>query len=154
MFKQQNKFFPYDIQHYGCYFFCLLRMAELEAGKEFSSDQIICIYNESHRRGYIVEKCSCVKPDNVCRIALDILDSKKKIYQVGAINEDGRPTFWGWANKVPYNNPEYIALKYKTGGEIGHHYVLANAMQEIIFDPSSTDYTMNEKLDGLLHKVL
>lgn len=154
MYKQQNTFFPYDVQKYGCYFFCLLKICELETGKEFSRDQIVSIYKTSLSRGAIGAKCSCLKPDQICRLALDILGETISVLQVGAIDGKGVPTFWGWANKKPYNDPEYIALTFKTGGEIGTHYVLANAMQEIIFDPSITDYTMNEKLGGLLHKVI
>jgi hypothetical protein len=153
MYKQENTFFPYDVQHYGCYFFCLLKICELEAGIEFDRDQIVSIYKTSTTRGYIGSKCSCVKPDQICRLALDMLNSKKSVFQVGALTK-GVPTFWGWANKKPYNDPEYVALTFKTGGEVGTHYVLGNAMQEIIFDPSITDYTMNEKLGGLLHKVI
>lgn len=153
MYKQQNTFFPYDVQHYGCYFFCLLKICELEAGIEFDRDQIVSIYKTSTTRGYIGPKCSCLKPDQICRLALDMLNSKKSVFQVGALAK-GVPTFWSWANKKPYNDPEYVALTFKTGGEVGTHYVLGNAMQEIIFDPSITDYTMNEKLGGLLHKVI
>jgi hypothetical protein len=153
VYKQENTFFPYDVQHYGCYFFCLLKICELEAGIEFDRDQIVSIYKTSTTRGYIGAKCSCLKPDQICRLALDMLNSKKSVFQVGALAK-GVPTFWSWANKKPYNDPEYIALTYKTGGEVGTHYVLGNAMQEIIFDPSITDYTMNEKLGGLLHKVI
>jgi hypothetical protein len=152
--KQDNKAFPSDIQKYGCYFFCLLRMVELESGNEFSADGINILYYDCVAKGYIKAKCSCVKPDDICRLALDMIECKKKIYQVGAIDASGKPTFWGWARKKPYNDPKYIALTFQTRGEIGTHYVLANSMQEILFDPSSTDYTSRPKLGGLLHSVV
>lgn len=154
MYKQQDAFFPYDIQHFGCYFFCLLRMCEIEADASFTTDAVLCVYNEARKRKYIVGNCSCESPDMICRIALDVLDSKKKILQVGGFSENGANAFWGWANRIPYNQYKFIALKYKTNGPIGHHYILGNAAKEIIYDPSIVDYTDGGLIGGLLHTVI
>lgn len=154
MYKQELGDFPLDVQKYGCYFFCLLRMCEIEAGVTFTKEQINDIYAHCRMKGYIGAQCSCLSPDNVCRYALDSVQCKKSILQVGDIDKNGKPSFWNWANKKPYNDPQYVALSFATGGPIGHHYILANAMQEVIFDPSSHDYTKNSKLGGLLHKAL
>lgn len=163
MFKQEDLAFPKEIQKYGCYFFCLLRMAEIESGKELTREQIIEIYHDGRKqefndwqgvkRTWIEDKCSIANPDAICLRALMLLGSKKKIRQVGSLT-NGRPTFWPWANRSPWNDPEYVALKFQTRGEIGHHYALADAMQEVIFDPSVTDYTRRPVLGGLLHKVV
>lgn len=153
MLKQEDKAFPQEIQKYGCYFFCLLRICEIEAGRELTTDQIVCIFNDAKARKLIGQKCSVEKPDNVCKLALKILDCKLAVFQVGMIDK-GKSYFWSWANKPPYNAPEYIALKFPTKGEIGHHYVLGNKDRIIIYDPSITDYTQRPLLGGLWHKVI
>jgi hypothetical protein len=153
MYKQEDAFFNEEINKYGCYFFCILRMCELSAGSELSKSQVDTIYNYGKAMKYIGPKCSVEKPDLISRKTLDLLGCKKGIYQVGEL-QTGKPVFWGWASKAPYNNPEYVALKYKTNGEIGHHFVLADQNQEIIFDPSIHDYTDRPILGGLLHKVI
>lgn len=152
--KQENPAFASNVQRYGCYFFCLLRMAELEAGRELSADGINLVYFDCIDKAYIIGKCSCDKPDGIAQLALNFLESKKKIFQIGKINAEGKPTFWGWARKKPYNNPKYVALCFSTGGPIGTHYVLAAPDHSIIFDPSEHDYTRNAKLGGLLHAVV
>jgi hypothetical protein len=154
MFKQEDLGFPREVQKYGCYFFCLLRICELESGLEFTAEQVRYIYVTCLANGSIGANCSCQNPDKICSTAMPFLRCKKKVMQVGSIDKTGKPMFWGWANRRPYNDPQYVALTYKTGGKIGTHYVLANAMQEIIYDPSITDYTTNQLLGGLLHKVV
>lgn len=154
MYKQDASMFQDEVRKYGCYFFCLLRICELESGYNFSVEQVRYIYTSCLAKGYIGPKCSCISPDKICDTAIAFLRCKKRVIQVGSIDKDRKPTFWGWANKKPYNDPQYVALTYQTNGEIGTHYVLANAMQEIIFDPSSADYTTRPFLGGLLHKVV
>jgi len=153
MFKQENRIFPEEIQKYGCYFFCLLRICEIEAGKELTEDQVICLYNDAKFKRFIGAQCSVEKPDQVCALAMKVLDCKLAVYQVGSY-EKGKSYFWGWASKPPMNDPEYIALKYPTKGEIGHHYVLGNKSMTILFDPSVTDYTQRPLIGGLWHKVI
>ncbi len=154
MFKQENAAFDINVQKYGCYFFTLLKICERESGGTLSIEQINNIYNEAVRLGYIGAQCSCLSPDGICRVAMVTLGCKKLILQVGSLDKFGKPSFWKWANKKPYNDPQYVALTFATGGPVGTHYVLTNAMQEIIFDPSEHDYTNNAKLGGLLHRVM
>jgi hypothetical protein len=154
MFKQENADFDINVQKAGCYFFDLLAICEIESGMSFSIEQINAIYLEAKRQGHIGTQCSCTSPDGICKIAMSVLKCKKIVLQVGSIDKFGKPSFWNWANKKPYNDPQYIALTFATGGPIGTHYVLANAMQEILFDSSKHDYTQNAKLGGLLHRVM
>jgi hypothetical protein len=154
MFKQENAAFDINVQKYGCYFFCLLRICEIESGGELTVEQINAIYLGAKERGYIGTKCSCLDPDGICKLSMAVLKCDKIVLQVGALDKFGTSSFWNWANKKPYNEPQYIALTFATGGPIGTHYVLANAKQEIIFDPSTHDYTQNAKLGGLWHTVI
>lgn len=150
MFKQTESIFPNDIQHYGCYFFCLLRMCELEGNKEFTKEQIIKLYDDCKNQGWISSQCSVVKPDMVTRSGLFVFGTMKTILQVGELKND-MLSFWRWANKNPYNNPKYIALKFKSNGEIGHHFVLSDSNRNILFDSYTKDLTKNKLLGGLLH---
>ena len=154
MFKQDVDGFPLDVQKTGCYFFCLLRICELESGKELSKAQINDIYTEARLHGYIGAKCSCISPDNICRLAMMVLECRKQVLQVGDVDKQGRTSFWKWAQKIPYNTPVYTCMTFATGGPVGTHYVLGNMAHEILFDPSSHDYTKNNKLGGLLHTVI
>lgn len=152
MYKQDDKDFPLDVQKYGCYFFCILRMCEIESGHELCKDQIIDIYTESKAQGFIGAQCSVQKPDELCRAVLMELGTQKTILQTGQLDGD-KMTFWGWAKKPPYNQPNYIALRFATSGPTGWHYVLGNMAGKVIFDSSTHDYTMNKLLGGLLHTV-
>jgi hypothetical protein len=154
MFKQDIDGFPLEVNKYGCYFFCLLQICELESGNALSKAQINDIYATARLHGYIGAQCSCISPDNICRLAMIQLDCRKQILQVGDVDSQGRSAFWKWAQKVPYNTPKYICMTFATGGPIGTHYVLGNMTREILFDPSSHDYTQNNKLGGLWHTVI
>jgi len=162
MFKQESDDFPEEIQKYGCYLFCLLRMCEIVSKRDLTVAQAIDIYTyakltmflgeDKIRRPILGAKCSVQSPDKLCTYALTLLGSANSISQVGMLS-NGKELFWGWANKPPYNKPEFYALEYQTYGEIGHHYVLANRAKETIYDPSEHDYTMRPLLGGLLHKA-
>lgn len=153
MYKQDNKAFPEEINRYGCYLFCLLRMCEVEAAKEFSTSQILKIYEDSKAQGWIINNCSVVNPDKVCMMGLLVFGTPKVILQVGQL-ENGKPELWGWVKKSPkHQTISYIALKFKTTGEIGHHYVLGDRNYNILFDPSVKDYTKNPRIGGLIHNV-
>jgi hypothetical protein len=163
MYKQEANEFPEDIQKYGCYFFCLLRMCEIAAKAELTVEQVLAIYKWGkftpdktvglQERMVIAQKSSVEAPDKLCAHVLTLLGSRRGILQVGGL-EYGKEIFWGWANKAPYNKPEFYALKYRTFGEIGHHFVLANSDRKTLYDPSIHDYTDRPLLGGLLHKIV
>lgn len=165
MYKQQNPAFPDDVQRAGCNFLSLLALCEREAGAFFTEAQVVEIYTlgssatfkdwQGNTRLWIEKNCSVVNPDAIAAKALGMLGSKKRVRQVGRIDAQGRPTFWGWANKKPYNDPEYILLEFPLyAGKFSGHWVLADASHNVLFDSFSKDYTGRPLKGGLLYKVL
>lgn len=50
----QNNFKHEELRRFGCFFFTLLRMVELIAGKNFDNDEtIITMFHECKRKGFI-----------------------------------------------------------------------------------------------------
>jgi len=166
MFKQDDPFFPDDINRAGCNLFSLLALCEVESETctFFTKEQVLDVYHlgistrftdwQGNQRTWIEKNCSVVSPDAIAAAAFNLLGSKKKALQVGQIDKNGKPTYWDWANKKPYNNPEYILLEFPIKGEFSGHYVLADPMHNVLFDPSSHNYTNRPIKGGLLYKVI
>jgi hypothetical protein len=164
MFKQEDSYFAPEINHCGCCGFALLAACELVAGKQLTRKEIADLFAygktkvfddwQGNRRLWIEANCSIVNPDAIAARALAILGSKKILRQVGALQKDSTRKFWDWANKPPYNDPDWLLLEFETHGQFGTHYVLADVYGTVIFDPSVADYTDRPILGGLYYKTL
>lgn len=70
--------FPHrNLQKYGCYFFALLRWAELLRGKEYDNNQqIIDMFDICNKAGWIEDDCFVVNPVAILNQAVSTADFK------------------------------------------------------------------------------
>jgi hypothetical protein len=153
MLFQTDSVFPEWVQKKGCYLFTILRMCELVAGKEFTSSEINDIYIYGLSSLSITSVDGVVNPDRVCKKALKVLgDEVHYITQVGKKSIDGSIKYWPWVQiHEAYKTVGYLALRFATSH--GHHYILGDRLNNILFDPYEKPYTRLQLLDALVHNV-
>lgn len=126
-----------EIGRNGCYFLCLLKIAELKLGKPLS---VIDAYEKFLEKGYIKSNCFVLQPKNI----LSELCNKYVAYQ------------WKEPNYRPLPG-EFIIKRYavKIGkGELTH-FVLFDENDTEIFNPAITSpaYTAGKVVDLRVFEV-
>lgn len=164
MFYQTNPLFPIGLQKEGCDFLSVLGMCERTAKVLFTGEQIGDLYNQfkakrftnwkGERRFYLEGNADVQNPDGICDDALAVLgDTKHKIRQVGRKDASGKITYWDWALAKPkYQVIDFLILHYKTGRG-GPHYMLADAVGNILFDTYDKPYTRAEYVEAFIYNV-
>lgn len=107
-----------EIGRNGCYFLCLLKIAEIKCNKSFS---IIDAYEDFLAKGYIKRNCFVLQPKNI----LSDLCNKFVAYQ------------WKEPNYRPLPG-EFIIKRYAMKIEKGEltHFVLFDENDTEIFNPA------------------
>ena len=107
-----------EIGRNGCYFLCLLKIAEMKCNKSFS---IIDTYEDFLEKGYIKRNCFVLQPKNI----LSDLCNTYVAYQ------------WKEANYRPLPG-EFIVKRYAMKIEKGEltHFVLFDENDTEIFNPA------------------
>lgn len=149
MLYQINKQLETGIQKWGCYFLCLVRMAEEAIEYEFSAEQANMAWNLSYKKGYINYTTNKVdKPDLILRLLLDEAKSPIKIFQVGA-EILGHVEYWQWAKTNEKAKAWRWAMeKIETSGEYGTHFRLCNREKIVTYDPYSPVAQVKGKQTG------
>jgi hypothetical protein len=87
-----------EIAKYGCYFLCLLRMAELDTETDISENDILLIYSICTKLGYMNKDC--------------YINDAAKVYMIAA----GRNKYGGVrVEKTKPKAETYIVCNKKTG---------------------------------------
>lgn len=126
------------VREFGCYLRTALSMAEDEAGRDLTSEQIDAIAAELHRTGRIDNECTMQAEDSFSRafrLAFDALGVKGIVgNQTGRIDFDGkRAQLSVWAGGGMKWN--HTALCYPARDGSGDHWTHGNALLEQVWDP-------------------
>ena len=99
--KRQTQYKNETIARYGCYFCCMLRIAELMTKKELTEDEVIALAEKARQtkswdgeNPVMGENCYLYDPATVTNIALEHLGARRKLEQV-AIMRDNEVHRWG-----------------------------------------------------------
>lgn len=139
-----------NIHRFGCNFTCLLAICQFVAGKLFTQQHILEVYKRSQTlknyKGVQALEYNCVVngPDQIAQCALDLLgDTKHRVYQYAAKWLRGGGEDWNMdkftSPRLPGKGYSYFIIvdmltnSNPTYG--GHHFVLFNAIGELIYDP-------------------
>jgi hypothetical protein len=165
MFYQTDPDMPIGVQKEGCDWFSVLGMCERTAKKLFTKQQIIDLYNQfkglrftnwkGERRFYLEGNADVQNPDGICDIALLVLgDTIHKIRQVGRKSPNGQITYW---DNIIKAGPKYMVVDFLIHhyitGRGGPHYILADAVGNILFDSYDKPYERAELVESFVYNV-
>jgi hypothetical protein len=122
--RQNHKKLPQVIAQYGCNFRCLQAIAEMEAERLLSADEIIRLYEEASASGILGAQCFVNDNDAVIRQTADYLRIKTPV-----------PRYYGemQPDMLPAGGDFYVRFCWQTTGSY-LHYTLGTVYGEI-FDP-------------------
>jgi len=86
---QTSKWFPRQIQRYGCYFLCIIWGACKYLDKKLKPSQIMQIFEDAVEAGYMTFGCYVNNPAKIGTLAMKTLGSDKRFYYVGS-ERDGK----------------------------------------------------------------
>lgn len=101
--QQTSKWFPRQIQRYGCYFLSILWGACAYLDKSLKPSQVMQIFEEAIEKEYMTFSCYVKNPAKVGTIALRILGSEDRFYYVGS-EKDGKINFYNEALSEKINH--------------------------------------------------
>lgn len=129
MIKQEafKEIEPY-IFKYGCYFLCLLFIAENIIKKEIKMQDIVEIYTNCIQNKYIATNCYIYNPVSVLNFVFNFYKTNKK-----CTNSTVNNFLDNLGENTISEIIEKVLTKYKTT-----HFVVKNKNNQIVFDPSDT----------------
>lgn len=143
-----------NIHKFGCNFTCLLAICQFVSGKLFTQQHIIEVYKRAQNVWFkdwqgnnvqaLTYNCRMNGPDQIAKIALELLgDTKHTVIQYAVKWLRGGGKDWNMdrftSERLPGKGYAYFVIvdmltnSNPTYG--GHHFVLFNAIGELIFDP-------------------
>jgi hypothetical protein len=137
MKQQTEPQFNKHINRYGCYFFCLLRISEIEADDNLTDEEVIMLYEEAVAGYYMKPTCYIQKPDKIIESALMKCCSMKDIHQIGVHDyKTNKTEYWQWVHTMYGRCPavKYIVRQFKTENDT--HFVLFDEKGEELYDPN------------------
>lgn len=135
-----------EIARYGCYFCVMLFFVEQVTKYEFSDSEVQLIFDKSKvTNGYggkkaLGDNCYMNDPAKIANIALELIKSDKKIYQIGK-EESGRKSFWGGIG----SKYDFIAQCWET--PYGNHWITTG------YNPDESIPLLN-KMRNIFYKVV
>ena len=147
-----------NIHKYGCRFMCEMAMCQFISKRKLKKVDILDIYHKATtgQLGPDVLGRDCTVGGNeelLMKYALQTLGNKKNtirqvmVKAVNARTADGKPEQdynikeWYSSNKTPGpNNVYFVIVDFNTNSGAdygGHHFVLFNAIGELIYDPAN-----------------
>jgi hypothetical protein len=87
--QQTSKWFPRQIQRYGCYFLSILYGACSYLDKKLKPSQVLEIFEQAIEKEYMTFSCYVKNPAKIGTLGLEILGSKDRFYYVGS-ERDGK----------------------------------------------------------------
>jgi hypothetical protein len=133
MVTQFNPGFPLEIQKYGCYFLSLLRIVEIESGKDIPIGDVVIFFELMKQAGFIrrsegaiEDDCYLARPDLVLENAFRRFNGGKTAHQFGAAYGAERCEFWGTVRV--WQCSDGITVR---GGQ---HYRLLDALGQVVYD--------------------
>jgi len=128
----QTAFDNDHIRLYGCYFLSLLSIAEDIAGKQFTKDDILTIFNRAVKSGLILDnnipvgqdgwyRCFVTRPADLIAIGLRFLGNQNTMVEVyrGAIKQP--------------DSLDYVIIEHATA--MGSHFTRGDKELKTTFDP-------------------
>lgn len=92
--QQTSKWFPKQIQRYGCYFLCILWGACKYLDKKLKPSQIMQIFEDAVENKYMTfDKCYINNPAKIGTLAMKALGSDERFYYVGS-ERNGKIDFY------------------------------------------------------------
>lgn len=111
---KQNDFKNINIKRWGCYFLCLIKIAELERGQEYTEDEILDLYNKFIKNGFMASNCYIIYPEKI----LLMLTGKN----------------WDILKTTKIQKGKYIIAHVKTIFNT-HHFLLIDKNEIVLYDP-------------------
>lgn len=122
--KKQTEYALMEIQRYGCYFCCLCEIAERMAGRKLTDAQVTAVFvsckttDGVNGEPIIGDNCYLSDPAGVANTALRVLDSGKRLAQIGQKKGECEPEYWGGLGGYA----DWIVECHAT--DYGYHFIL------------------------------
>ncbi|MGP1414684.1 MAG: hypothetical protein ACTTJ6_01940 [Treponema sp.] len=130
---QTSKDLYHDIQCVGCFFRSSQAIAEMEAGKTLSPDQINNMWTWAIKAGYIDEYNRMKASAPIANKTLEVLGVKDKKFIEIATSKNGIATFYKSITK-DMQKPKYFIRKIHNQYN-GTHFLVVDEKGITIFDP-------------------
>ena len=105
------------IRKWGCYFLCLLRMAEKELNIFISYENVFDIFHNVIILKYMTHTCFVEKPAEIINYVFKMYNSPKKCFYIGH-KRNGVAEFWGdYTEKDVTRKIDSLKTKY------GYHFI-------------------------------
>ena len=131
-----------DIQRVGCFFRSAQAIAEIEAGKTLSVEQINSMWTWSKRTGLIDKNNRMTASAPIANRTLEVLGVRGKKFIEIATSKNCIPTFYKSINK-DMQKPKYFIKKIFNQYN-GTHFLVVDNIGKTIFDPDDTAKEVSE----------
>lgn len=102
--QQTSKWFPKQIQRYGCYFLSILWGVCEYLGLSLRPSQVLRIFEEAIEKDYMTFSCYVKNPAKIGTICLDILDRKDLRMRYVGSERDGKLNIYNESLKDKINH--------------------------------------------------